>query len=228
VQQTGSGTGSIRKLALLWNVEVAYPGRAVVLNYHLLKIKNNVMAISKRNVITHGLSGMVGDLVVFRQRHGKTFLGKIPINTGKVSPDQQAVREKFLKAVSYAKAGLRNPAIKALYEQKAGNGVTSFNLAIADFFAAPVIAEIITSAYTGAAGSRIEVHATDDTKVTEVKLSIIAAGGSAVEEGAAQQDADTGHWFYTATAANASLAGSKITVVAKDLPGNITPAEKVL
>jgi hypothetical protein len=198
------------------------------LNNHLLKIKNNVMAKSKRNVITHGLSGMVGDLVVFSQRHGETILGKIPFNSGKVTPDQQVVREKFQKAVSYANASLKNPAIKALYERRAGKGVTSFNLAIADFFAAPVISEIITSAYTGAAGSRIEVHATDDTKVTEVKLSIIATDGSAVEEGAAQQDADTGYWFYTATAANASLAGSKITVVAKDLPGNTTPAEKVL
>jgi len=186
------------------------------------------MASSKHNVITHGLSGKVGDLVVFRQRHGKTFLGKIPFNTGKPSPDQQAVREKFLKAVSYAKTSLQDPDIKALYVEKAGKGVTPFNLAIADFFTVPVIADIITNAYTGAVGSKIEVHATDDTKVTEVKVSIVAADGSMIEEGSAMQDTDNGHWFYTATALNASLAGSKITAVAKDLPGNATPAEKVL
>ena len=186
------------------------------------------MASSKHNVITHGLSGKVGDLVVFRQRHGKTILGKIPFNAGKPSLNQQVVREKFLKAVSYAKASLQDPTIKALYVEKAGNGVTPFNLAIADFFTAPVIVEIITSAYTGAAGSKIEVHATDDTKVTEVKVSIIAADGSAIEEGPALQDIDNGHWFYTATALNAPLADSKITAVAKDLPGNSTPAEKLL
>lgn len=186
------------------------------------------MSVSKNNVITHGLSGKLGDVVVFSQRHGKTVVGKIPFSSGRVSPAQLLIREKFLKAASYAKASLQDPAIKALYRQRAGDGVTPFNLAIADFFSAPVIAEIITSAYTGAIGSRIEVKATDDTKVTEVRLSITSAGGNVIEEGPAVQDPDNGHWFYAATIANASPAGTKITAVAKDLPGNFSQAEKTL
>ncbi|SDF09761.1 hypothetical protein SAMN05421825_1031 [Epilithonimonas hungarica] len=32
------------------------------------------MAESKNNIITHGLSGKVGDLIVFRQRSGDTIV----------------------------------------------------------------------------------------------------------------------------------------------------------
>ena len=186
------------------------------------------MAESKDNVITKGASGKFADLLVFTQRYGRTFLGKVPVNGGKPSVNQLAVREKFLKAVKYARQTMQDPAIKPLYSERAGNGITAFNLAIVDYFSAPEIDEINTSAYTGAVGSKIEVKASDDTKVTGVRMSIYDPAGNTVEEGDAVQDPANGHWFYTATAANAVLAGTKISASAKDLPGNETKAEKVL
>jgi len=36
------------------------------------------MAESKNNIITHGLSGKVGDLIVFSQRNGKTIVSRAP------------------------------------------------------------------------------------------------------------------------------------------------------
>ena len=36
------------------------------------------MAKSNNNVITHGLSGKVGDIIVFSQRGGKTIISKAP------------------------------------------------------------------------------------------------------------------------------------------------------
>ena len=36
------------------------------------------MAQSKNNVITHGLTGLVGDMLVFRNRGGKTFVSSNP------------------------------------------------------------------------------------------------------------------------------------------------------
>ena len=36
------------------------------------------MAESKNNVLTHGLSGKVGDLIVFRVRGNKTFVSSKP------------------------------------------------------------------------------------------------------------------------------------------------------
>src|SRR5437870_225150 len=101
------------------------------------------------NVVSHGVSGKIGDLVVFTQRHGKTFIGKVPRRKDKRSQSQLAVREKFVRAVVYAKASMKDPSVKALYEPRAKDGVIPFNLAIADFFTAPVIEDIITSGYTG-------------------------------------------------------------------------------
>ncbi len=186
------------------------------------------MAKSKRNIITHGLSGKIGDLLVFRQRFGNTFVGNIPNRTAALSAKQLAMNQKFQKAVSYASASLKFPANKALYAQRAHGGVTPFNLAIADYFMPPVIVDVNTLAYTGAAGSKVEILATDDTKVQSVNVSITNAGGQPIEEGAAVQDPVTGSWLYTATAANANLPGTKISVLAKDLPGNAATVEKLL
>jgi hypothetical protein len=186
------------------------------------------MAKSNKNVIVHGLSGKVGDLVVFRQRFGKTLVGKIPFNSGKRSESQQAVREKFLKAVAWAKSALADADLKVLYSLRANGGVTAFNLAIGDFFTAPEITEVITTSYTGKLGDKIEVMATDDTKIAEVNIIIEAADGTQVEQGLATQQSDTGNWLYTATQGNPSVAGTKITVIAKDLPGNLRKVEKVM
>lgn len=36
------------------------------------------MAKSKNNVVTHGLSGKIGDMLVFSQRNGQTIVGMAP------------------------------------------------------------------------------------------------------------------------------------------------------
>lgn len=186
------------------------------------------MARVKYNVVTHGVSGQVGDLLTFIQRHGKTFIGKIQTRSGKVSAKQQAIRDKFILAARYARTAMKDPATKALYELKAGGGVIPFNLAIADYFTAPVIESIITGNYTGAVGSTIQVQATDDTKVTEVRVSVANAAGVVLEQGPAILNPESEFWMYTTMVVNPSLAGSKITAVAKDLPGNSAEKEMVL
>jgi hypothetical protein len=186
------------------------------------------MAISNRNVITHGLSGKVGDLVLFSQRFGATVMGKIPVRKKEPTARQLAVQEKFRLAAAYAKACLLDPQRKAIYAQRAGGGVTAFNLAFSDFHYAPVINDIIVAAYTGLPGSTIGVQATDDTKVTDVTVSITNPSGTLLEEGPAALNPENGHWIYTTTMANATLAGSKVSVTVKDIPGNMTTDEKTV
>jgi hypothetical protein len=183
------------------------------------------MARSNYNVITYGLSGKVGDLVLFKQWFGKTIMSKIPVRTAAFTTGQLAIQEKFKQAARYAKNAIKEAATKALYLLKAGGGVQPFNLALADYFSAPEIDQVITNSYSGAVGSLIEVQATDDTKVTEVNVSIRAANGTLIEQGPATLDETTGRWNYT-TVTNASAAGGKIIVTAKDLPGNTTTVEK--
>ncbi|MDR1527008.1 MAG: hypothetical protein LBS46_04965 [Dysgonamonadaceae bacterium] len=67
------------------------------------------MAKQERNVVTNGLSGKIGGLLVFRQKYGKTIVAKAPVRSGKASKKQTAHRQRFQQAVIYAKATVASP-----------------------------------------------------------------------------------------------------------------------
>jgi signal peptidase I len=180
------------------------------------------MAKSKRNVVTYGLSGKIGDLLIFRQRYGETVVTKIPEQTNKVSEKQKAQRLRFRQAVIYGKTAIADPETKVVYDAVSGKkGKTAFNAAVADFLNAPEINEIDVSNYTGATGDTIKIEVEDDTLVKYVKVAIINSDGTLVEEGQALPDASGYVWIYTATQNNDDLNGDKIVVEVSDLPGNI-------
>jgi hypothetical protein len=56
------------------------------------------MANSKGNVITFGLNGEIGDILVFRQRDGQTIVAKLAEQSKKVSEKQEAHRRLFQRA----------------------------------------------------------------------------------------------------------------------------------
>ena len=91
------------------------------------------MAKQSKNVVTYGLSGKIGDLLVFRQVAGKTVVGKIPQMSKAPSEQQKEQRRKFQRAVLYAKAAAADPAMDAAYKKAAKKGQTGYNGAIADF-----------------------------------------------------------------------------------------------
>lgn len=187
------------------------------------------MAKLNYNVVMHGVSGRVGDLLTFIQRHGKTYIGKIrQKGDGVLSDKQLAVQEKFKAALRYAKGVLNDPQKLALYKENAEPGVTPFNLALGDFMSVPEINGFDTTLYTGAIGGIISVLATDDTQVTEVKVRITSAAGVMLEEGLAVLNPETQTFDYAATVANGVRAGSKIRAFAKDIPGNVGEQEIVL
>ena len=187
------------------------------------------MAKLNYNVVMHGVSGRVGDLLTFIQRNGKTYIGKIRAKSdGTVSDKQLAVREKFLAASRYAKGALNDPQKLALYKEKAEAGVTPFNVALRDFISVPEIIGFDTTLYTGAIGGIIKIVATDDTQVTEVKVRITSAAGVMLEEGLAALNTETQTFDYAATVANGVRDGSKIRAFAKDIPGNVGEQEIVL
>jgi hypothetical protein len=194
-------------------------------NIHsFLKFKN--MARVKYNVVTHGISGKIGDLLEFRQRNGKTVIAKIGHRRNVNSPAQVAVREKFRDAATYAKAAVNDSIKKEIYALQAAGDVTAFNLAFKDFYTAPAITAIDTSSFNGNTGELITVTATDDTKVESVLVTIMDSNGDTLESGdATKQDGDT--WAYAATTANGS-PGRKLVVEARDMPGNVTMQEKLL
>jgi hypothetical protein len=184
------------------------------------------MARSKNNVVTHGLSGKVGDMLVFSQRNGKTIVSKIPNRTAPQSDAQIQHLQKFQEAVIYAKSVMADPTTKAAYAAKAQGGVTAYNVAVADLLNAPNIESINLSAYTGKIGDKIIIRATDDFKVTKVTVTITNADNSLVEKGEAVLSANGLDWVYTAATVNADLSGDKIVVQAFDLPGNLTEKQQ--
>ena len=91
------------------------------------------MAQSKNNIITHGLSGKVGDLLVFRSWNGKTIVASKPAErTGEPSEAQKQNQKRFQEAILYAKAAIADPDTKAAYKAAAAEGQTPYNVAVAD------------------------------------------------------------------------------------------------
>lgn len=187
------------------------------------------MAQSKNNIITHGLSGKVGDLLVFSQRNGKTVVSKAPKErSGEATANQKAYQLKFQKAVLYAKSVLADPAKKKPYDAVAESsaGINTYNVAVADFLKAPKIESIDLSLYNGNPGDRIKITVTDDFAVLAVRVKIENADGTLVEEGNAIQDSAA--WHFTSTVPNPDLSGDKITVTATDTPDNLSEQTQII
>ena len=190
-------------------------------------IKIKKMAKQKNNVVTHGLSGTVGGMLVFRQTATGTVIQSLPRVSGKSTEAQRAQRRRFQRAVLYGKAAPADPNMQQGYVAAAAHrkDLTPYNVAVADFLHAPDIELIDVSNYHGQPGDVIRIEATDDFAVKEVKVVITNPDGSLVEEGLATPGALGFEWFYTVTANNPNPAGDRIEVYASDIPGNITHLE---
>ena len=185
------------------------------------------MAKSVNNIITHGLSGKIGNILVFKQVNGKTIVSKMPTKSNKENEKQKAHRQKFQEAIIYAKASLKDQDLKPEYEAEAKDkDLKPNNIAVADFLKAPQIEEINLSAYTGKKGDIIKIKAMDDFKVKAVSVKIENSDGTLVEEGNATQEGL--YWIYKTTANNTDLSGDKITIRATDIPDNLTEKQEVL
>ena len=137
------------------------------------------MAKVRGNLILQGVSGMIGkQLIIRKQKDGTYVLTAAPVvRAGREpTPAQKQQQERFRQAVLYAKAAKGKPEYEPVAEAR---GVSTFNVATADFFHPPEILDIDVSGYTGAAGETITIKAVDDVKVT--KVGVLIADDNAVE-----------------------------------------------
>jgi len=169
--------------------------------------------------------GKIGEVVI-RKRRGKFYVSSVPKSTNiPPSKKQMAHRERFKKALEYARQATEEGSpTKALYEKLAQRKRREpRNVAVADFFRAPVIEEVDLSAYRGRPGDRIGIWAEEvGTLVASVRVTILTAQGEEVERGGATLDEhSTTDWSYLCSS---KVEGDKVTVVvsATDLPGNET------
>jgi hypothetical protein len=141
---------------------------------------------------------------------------------------QSAQATRFSKAVLYAKTVLLDDAIRAEYEEAAllAGLNSAYVAAVTDYLKNPVIALMYTDLYKGVAGDLIWITALDDFKIQSVTVTLQQPNGTLIEAG--QAVADGGRWKYITTQPNATVAGTKVIVTAKDRPGQEVVAEKVL
>jgi ribosomal silencing factor RsfS len=182
------------------------------------------MAIVKKNLITQGLSGMLGGTLVFRRVGSKTIVSVVPSTTKAPTEAQQTQRGAFLQAVQYAKGQMSNPTIKAEYEALArGKGQpNAYNIAVADYFKAPDITQIDLSEYSGAEAQFIKITAMDDFKVRSVSVEVFNLAGDVIESGDAVMQSDSFDWVFTTTSSAGVATGLNIVIKATDMAGNVT------
>ncbi len=174
---------------------------------------------------------MLGARVTVRKVNNRVLVTNRPkARPGELSPNQVAYRAKFLEAANYAKGQMADDASKAMYTTGiTGSKRSAFHVALGDYLKAPKVNEIRTADYKGAVGDLITIEATDDFKVTRVRVIILGKNGTELERGEAIQYPKLSHiWKYTATVENPSLKGSTISVTAFDTPENETTVEKVM
>ncbi len=183
------------------------------------------MGKSIDNLFADGFTGKIGKNMVFRQKKsGTVIVAKSPRKTrNPVTEESLKIRSAFKEAVKYARAISKNPVnsvLKDAYQAAIKRDETAYNLALRDAVQPPKVTALNTDPYTGAIGSTIAVKATDDFKVSSVKVSIHAANGILIEEGNAVLNEIETEWIYTATILNEQVAGTSVTATAFDHPGN--------
>jgi hypothetical protein len=177
-----------------------------------VKVKERTMAKVVDNILVRGLSGKLGNQVVFRRlRDGRTIVCNTPdFSRRKLSKPQKAHHKRFQAAAAYARDASRsNPTYARLAE---GTMKNAYNVALGDWFHVPVIQRVERR------GKVIRVQATDDAMVASVQVTILDEKGKVLEKGEAIRK--KGDWWEYAPGAQGSVVAE-----ARDLAGNVTKAD---
>ena len=82
------------------------------------------------------MQGKMGNMVFKLAHTGETIVTKVPdMSKVKWSRAQKAHRQRFKKAVAYAKAAMAEPKVRVVYEKMAAKkGKRPFDMAVSDYF----------------------------------------------------------------------------------------------
>ncbi len=180
------------------------------------------MAHVKLNPAFDEVRGRLGNLV-FKQIGDREYVTRMPDLSGQAITDaQKAVREKFRRASWYGKTVMADEQARKLYDEVAKSRKQPlFSLIMQDFLNDPRVDEVDLSAYSGQAGEKISVMASDDFEVAAVHVTISTESGDPIESGAAVKSAEgSGRWIYTTTAPAPPGAPVTIALSVTDRPGH--------
>jgi hypothetical protein len=181
------------------------------------------MARSNNNILTKGLSGMVGKQIVFRTWNGKTFISVAPKKPKKQSAVQKENRSKFKRATIYAKGMMKDPIRKAEYKEiaKKLQLPNAYTAAITDYMRNPQIEALDLESYSGKANEEIKVTTSKKGfEIQEVEVMIVDQNGEALEEGKAVKLVGN-QWIYKTTNNIEDKESSIFLIKVRDKAGNI-------
>lgn len=156
---------------------------------------------------------MIGKKLVFRHlRNGKTIVTAAPNFGNRVFRERQLSHQsRFQQASAYARVAAKTQPIYAELAKRTLQ--PAYNIALSDWFHAPVIHEIRFLA------GHMYVDATDNVQVAKVLITISDEQGKLLEQGEASRGKDN-TWEY-----NTSATGS-LHVKVFDLAGNLTSRDE--
>jgi|SRR5215208_466332 len=165
------------------------------------------MAKVRKGSILSGMSGSLGkDLMLRHLRDGQTVAQTKPdFSDRKLSREQKEHHSRFKEAAAYAKVAAQREPLYA--ELAAGTIKNAYNIALGDWFHAPLIQRIERK------NGRIRVSARDNVRVARVQVTILDQEGKVVEKGEGIRG--KGDWWEYRFNAQ-----GKILAEAWDLAGN--------
>lgn len=170
------------------------------------------MAIVKDSIILQLVRGSLGNEITIYERNGQIIMAKKRSPSKKKPTSKQLeARYKMKVAAAYAREMLRDPDLKAYYKSLAGPGQNAYNMAVKDAYRAPEIQDIRFEE------TDVIVTARNEFRVAAVTVRVEDAAGVITERGAATLAWNGVDWRYKAAALP---PGSKVVVIAVDLPGN--------
>jgi hypothetical protein len=90
------------------------------------------MAEVKENYVVKGISGKVGNMMVYKIINGKTFMTKYPDRSKvKYNKEQIEFREIFAKAAKFASEIISDPAKKSAYPRQGRKSI--YHCALSDY-----------------------------------------------------------------------------------------------
>ena len=176
-----------------------------------------------------GASGMLGNVVVYRQFRGRTLLCNRPEKSRSITPHQQRMKTRFLEAVAFAKRQIADPVAKALYQPGPDSKFTSaYAAALADYLKRPFIDNVDVSGYKGKVGNAIIVKASDVARTLTVVVSVLDTSGNVIEQGEALPAILMPVFVFRASKRNDLIKGCTVRIRVKDRPGNSVEREIML
>lgn len=184
------------------------------------------MSIIRENIMMEGVSGMLGDVVVFRQLRGKTIMANRPSKPRFQSALQRENRLRFRQATTFAKQAMKDPQKKEYYLAKARKLrlPNAYTAAITDYMRKPAVTAV---KHKGKDQGNIAIIANKEGfTLASVTVSMVNAEGTTLTtETAVLKDRLKNEWIARLapdiwTHHNAGDGKCRIMVTATDHIGN--------